>query len=78
MQNMPQIAWCSLGFSWIFIILVWVLLILGIVFLIRWLFVSIIHKGEISKTPMQILKERYARGEIDKKEFEEKKRDLQE
>jgi len=75
---MTHIAWCGLGFGWIFIILLfWILIILAIVFLIRRLFISI-PKGETRKTPLEILKERYARGEIDKKEFEEKKHDLQE
>lgn len=78
MQNMAHIAWCDLGFGWIFIILFWILLILGIVFLIRWLLTSIVHKGETRKTALEILKERYARGEIDKKEFDEKKHDIQE
>ena len=69
------------GFGWIFMILFW-----GFV---TWMIVSMIrgnfggghmgghsHGNAHEKSPLDILKERYAKGEIDKSEFEEKKKDL--
>ncbi len=34
-------------------------------------------RGSRDKTPLEILQERYARGEINKEEFEQRKRDLE-
>ncbi len=53
----------------------WFLLIVLAVVLLRPLFKS--KKPEVGyETPLEILKRRYAEGEIDKEEFEKKKKDL--
>lgn len=62
------------GLSMLFMIFIWLILIVGTVGVVRWVFGS--GKWQEHGSALDILKERYAKGEIDKKEFEEKKRDL--
>ncbi len=68
------------GFGWIFMILFWVLIIFGIVALAKWLFSSTDTRGAPpprSKDALDIVKERYARGEIDREQYEQMRRDLE-
>ena len=56
----------------------WVLLIAGIVVVARWLSSdgSRWHRASSADEALSILRERYARGEIDKDEFDKRKVDL--
>lgn len=66
------------GFGWLVMILWLALIVGGIVVLVRWLSTSsTLNRPVPEKTALDVLKERYARGEINKEEFEQKKRDLQ-
>jgi len=61
-----------MGFGWIF-----GLIVIGLVI---WLIVTLANQNktkiEKGKSPLDILKERYARGEINKEEYLDKKKDL--
>ncbi len=63
-------------FGWAFMILVWVLIIAGIISLVKWLTQST-SGSQSKKTPLEILQERFARGDIDEGEYERKKNILQ-
>jgi len=69
--------WGHMGFGWF----IW--LIILVVFV--WLIVQIASRnrsggegGTRTETPLEILKRRYARGEISKEEYERMKKDLME
>jgi len=70
---MGNYGWSSMG--WIPMIFFWAILILSVVALIRYLGGSGKRNDEY-RSPLDILKERYAKGEIGKKEFEEMKKEV--
>ena len=61
------------GFGGFFMLLWWALIIVGIVALVKWL--GHPHSPGSDKA-LEILRERYARGEINDEEFQKRKREL--
>ena len=72
--HMGDYGWGGMGLG---MLLLWGLLIAGIVILVKcsWGSGACGKRGR-EKSALDILKERYARGEIEREEFEQKKRDL--
>lgn len=66
-----------MGFGWIFMALFWILIIMGIVAILRGSGTGNSGNRDMPrKTPLEILQDRYARGEIEREEYEQKRRDL--
>ena len=74
MMNWGNYGW-GMGFGWIFMILFWAVVILGIVYIVQAISRRTRQSGP-DETPLDILKKRYAKGEISKEEFERMKDDL--
>ena len=63
------------GFMWIF----WIIVLVVLVLLVKWIFEQSRSGSSDTKekeSPLEILKKRYARGEINQEEYEQKKKDL--
>ena len=74
-RGMHPMMWGAWGFGMMFMmVLFWVLVVIGIVLAIRWLTSQ--RREKPSDSAVEILRQRYARGEINKDEFEAKKKDL--
>ncbi|MBI5634552.1 MAG: SHOCT domain-containing protein [Nitrospirae bacterium] len=67
------------GGMWMFFhFIFWILVIIGVVLLIVWI-VRQPHRyerGHGEESPLDVLRKRYARGEISKEEFERIKKDI--
>jgi len=61
------------GYMWIF----WIAIIVGLFLFIKWVIQQNNSKEQhLDLNPVDILKKRYARGDIDQKEYEQKMLDL--
>ena len=70
-------GWGWMGFGMMGMALFWIFLIIGIVALVNgaWGWGASAGRSQ-ERTALDIIRERYAHGEIEKEEFEQKKRDL--
>jgi len=72
MEDREMMGGFGMGFGGI----LWIAIIAVIVFLVWQYLKQDKNLGNSKNSPLEILKQRYAKGEIDKEEYEEKKRDL--
>jgi putative membrane protein len=66
----------GMGFGGGFMWLIWLLFVVVLIWLLKDVFSRQDRPGKKDKSALEILQERYARGEIDHDEFEQKRKDL--
>jgi putative membrane protein len=67
----------GMGFGWLLFVVFWALVIAALVLVVKRLMPQTQTAGGArQQTPLEILQSRYARGEIEREEYEQKKRDL--
>ena len=59
-----------------FLNIFWLIFLIGLITLIIWIIYKFTRKEEESETPISILQKRYAKGKINKKQFEEMKKEI--
>ncbi len=74
MMNWGNYGW-GMGFGWVWMIVFWALAIAGIVYIVQAVLRGSGRRDQ-RESPLDILKKRYAKGEIDKEEFERMRDDL--
>ena len=76
----PMMGWGGFGFGWVILVIFWALIIGGVAALLVWLFQRgrPVGAGPTGGRALEILRERYARGEITREEFERMRHDLEE
>lgn len=69
----------GMGTGFLFMLFLWVVIVAGSVLLVRWIISSGGKKeqsGLSSEAPLDILKKRYARGDITREQYEQIKKDI--
>ena len=74
---MNDFGWWGFGFGPVFMLFFWGVVIVGIVALVRRQAAGSSPSQAREKTAGDIVRERYARGEIDRQEYEQKMQDLE-
>lgn len=75
-DHMGGYGW-GMGFGWIFMLLFWVILIVAAVVAIKAVAGRSEPGGKGGDRALEILRERFARGDIGREEYEEKRRTLE-